>query len=295
MNLQNLLDYDSSILDGVSVPAPLSKEYMQSSIMIRCGLLIPVYSEPLMMKNAINLWFATHQWNIRHLINIIESEYSPIENTDRYDDWTRSIDRDTTATKNDSLTDTGTTTGSSSGNVSRITAGTSEETAETITDRDTYGTNSETETTSGETDTTAESTTEHSVSAYNATTYQPDSKDTANSSGHEETSGTRTLSGNETGTEDVTTNETRTGETSGTETETRSGSENGSHNRTQTGSGSSSGTDDTKETYTQHMHGNIGVTTNQEMITEEITLVKMFNIYDTIAAMLETDLFLGVY
>lgn len=47
--------------------------------------------------------------------------------------------------------------------------------------------------------------------------------------------------------------------------------------------------------YTEHTHGNIGVTTNQEMIRQELELLEDFDIYDWIAAKVEKELFLQIY
>lgn len=303
MNLQNLLNYDPTLLDGVNVPAPLSKELTQSAIVMHCGLLTPLYSEADTMKTLITLWFNTHQWNLDHLLAIVQAEYSPIENTDKHDEWTRTIGTERTGSSQNTRLDTGTYSGSETGRTdtetSGTTGGTTSGNVQTVTDRDTTGSRSENGSTTGETDTTASSTTEHTVSAFNATTYQPDSKDTASSTGNEQSQGTSTLAVTESGTDDSTVTETSSGTTSstssGTGSEERTNATSGQHNDTITDTGSSAGTEDTTETYTQHQHGNIGMTTNQQMITEEITLVKMFNIYDQIAAMLETDLFLGVY
>lgn len=44
-----------------------------------------------------------------------------------------------------------------------------------------------------------------------------------------------------------------------------------------------------------HIHGNIGVTTAQDMARQEIALVKSFNLYDQVVSLIENDLFLSVY
>ena len=50
-----------------------------------------------------------------------------------------------------------------------------------------------------------------------------------------------------------------------------------------------------KSSYIEHTHGNIGVTTNQEMIRQELELLEDFDIYDWIAAKVEKELFLQIY
>lgn len=91
MNFQNQIDYlrevsNEDMLDGVSVPNPLNTEDLKTQIVFRCGLLIPCYPEPEIMRTAIRQFFRRESWNIEHLVNIILAEYSPIENTDRYEE-----------------------------------------------------------------------------------------------------------------------------------------------------------------------------------------------------------------
>lgn len=295
MNLQNQLNYLPSLLDVVSVPEPLSKELTQSAIMIRCGLLTPVYSEPETMKAALDFWFRSHQWNIEHLLKIVQAEYSPIENTDRYDDWTRKIDTDKTGSNQNTRVDTGTYSDSTTGRKDTETSGKTSGSRTEVTDGEGTENTGTTANTTGKTDTTASSETDHTVSAYNVNTYQPDSKDTASSTGSEQTQTATTGSEAKTTTDDITVTVTDSGNTSGTGSEESTQAGSGQHNNSVTDTGNTAGTEDTTETYTQHLHGNVGVTTNQQMITEEYELMRVFNVYDQIAAMIESEFFLGVY
>lgn len=49
------------------------------------------------------------------------------------------------------------------------------------------------------------------------------------------------------------------------------------------------------ETYDRLRHGNIGVTTNDQLISEELDLLEKFNPYDWIAAKFERENFLQIY
>ena len=85
MNLQNLVDYcrDFGLPDpfsGAMVPAPLDVDKVKSAIMVRCGLLTPVYNDPVTCTNMITQWFFEKQWTFEHLIKVIQSEYEPTEN-----------------------------------------------------------------------------------------------------------------------------------------------------------------------------------------------------------------------
>lgn len=231
MNLQNQLDFLPDLLDGVIVPEPIDAEVLKSEIVLECGLLRPLYSEPSVMKQAIAQWFTTHAWTFDHLVNIILAEYSPIENTDRYTTDSRTTGKNRTYTLQRS---------------------------DTATERET-----ESETDSRETSTETGTTEESSVSAFNASTYQPSSKkDTAGTGSGEES-----------------------GQRSGERNLTHTGGTTESHTEGETGT----------DGYTAHTHGNIGVTTNQELITQELALLQEFNIYTWIARELRSDLFLEVF
>lgn len=105
-------------------------------------------------------------------------------------------------------------------------------------------------------ETIGEVTTDHTLSAMNVSTYQPSNQDT-------------------------TTQHTNSSTTEGGASEESSA--NGSE------SGGNSKTTDDDFTRESHIHGNIGVTTSQQMIESEIELRK-FNIYDYIA-----DLYAGEF
>lgn len=244
MNLQNQVDYlqefeSVDIFNGLSVPSPLNADTAKSAIMIRCGLLTPVYSEPHVMQAAIEQWSTRMQWTFKHLINIIQAQYSPIENTDKYAEHT--TDRSGGATRTHSGTDTRSETHS--------------------------GTDTRTE---GGTTATADSgndTTTQEVSAYNSTGYQADRKETL-SHGLTETvthGKTDSLAHGESVNENTVHGLKIADENTG------------------------------KETYTEHTHGNIGVTTNQQMIEQELELLRHFDIYGFIAEKFESELCLMIY
>ena len=223
MNLQNLIDYgrnfDIDIFAGVNVPEPLNNETMKSAIMIRCGLLTPVFGEPEVFKDAVSHWFLTHQWNFKHLIDIIKAEYSPIENFDRYEEWNEKHTGD--ITDNGASKDQHARSGKSTDKHS--------------------GTDTE----------------ENTVSAYNSNSYQPDSKRSD-------------IYGKQL---ENTHNDTEAIDRTNTNKNTR----------------------DLNDTHTGHLHGNIGVTTNQQMIEQELELLRHFDIYGYIAERFEEDNMLMIY
>lgn len=243
MNLQNQLDYLPSLLDGVVVPAPLDADKLKSEIMFQCGLLTPVYSEPATMKALIAHWFASRDWNFAHLVKIIQAEYSPIENVDRYDSTTTSMIGSESESESESTT---TTRGREFG--SGRDAGTDRSRSEV---RNLAGND------------------ESTVSAFNSSAYQP-----ANNMESSES-------------ESVLESESILSSESMSESE----SEGIDNDRTRAGYKNRGQV----ESFSQHMHGNIGVTTNQQMINQELDLINRFNIYKWITFMLRSELFLEVY
>lgn len=107
-----------------------------------------------------------------------------------------------------------------------------------------------------------DSTNENTVSAYNSTNYQPSEKNTASEAGNS------------------------------TDNITASGSDDLSHKNNF--SSTKKGNETQGHTENLRAHGNIGVTTNQQMIREEIELRKL-NIYEIIALDFESYVTLTVY
>lgn len=155
MNFQNQIEYGNlngiDVLSGVPAIPPLNKDTLKSHIMFRCGLLIPLYSEPETMQAAIAHWFNYMAYDISKMIELAETEYLPLENFRRNESETRDqwVTNDKTNTGTDTMSHTGTIDDSG---------------GETITDTgtitDEFSNNNE-----------------HSVSAYNDSDYSPDNKD----------------------------------------------------------------------------------------------------------------------
>lgn len=224
---------DIDIFDGLNLPedSPLDRDIMINTIMMNCGLNIPMYADPVVMRSAINIWSAKNQYTFIHVGKIYSAEYSPIENTDRYD--TETIERNRDMTDNTDI-DNDKTENSSS-------------------------TNHNTNTHTGKDSTEVEDTT----SADNVSDYQPKEK---------------------------------------TESETTFGSQiadqgGGTLDRHTVVDGSNNKTIDEDETTTrtQHLHGNIGTTTNTMLQTEEYDLLSKFNPYNFISGLFENELTLFIY
>ena len=286
-NLQNLMDYcqnyNIDLFENCTVPAPLDLQQVKNNIMLRCGLLTPVYSEPEVFKMMTKMWFDSNQWNFEHLINIILAEYNPIENVVDHDWWKeehtgtdkRTMGGDDKLFHGETHTLSGTDT---------LTHGEKH----TLSGTDTL-THGETHTLSGSDSVSDTTSNEHTVSAYNSSSYQADSKDTK-SGGPSTTYGkVDTASGQDS--------------TGYGKTDTASGDDKTQYGKTDTASGVDTTeygkTDDLEHgeniEYHRYRHANVGVTTNQQLIEQELALLEHFNIYDWIAAKFERDNMIQLY
>ena len=253
--LQNLMDWyhnhDIDPFENCTTPEPIDIDLLKSYIMLRCGLLQPVYGEPELFKMQVKMWFDSNQWRMTHLVNMLLAEYNPSENIVEYDHWTE----DHTGTDEDGGTqtfehgETHTLSGEDS-----LTHGETHTLSGTDTDTDTTGT-------------------EHSVSAYNATTYQKDSKDERSGSITTEYGKTDTASGTDT--------------TDYGKTDTASGTDTTTFGKTFTHGESIE--------YTKDRHGNIGVKSSSDLMQEELNLLERFNVYETLATWFEKANMIQVY
>lgn len=160
MTLAQLYDigktYGVDIFDGITLPedSPMDVDLLVNTIMTNCGLNIPLYTDPNVMRSAIMLWSAKNQYTFKHVGKIYEADYSPIENTDKYE--TVMIDHSRDLTDN-TVGGSSKTESMNSSNVSSV--------SET---KDSSHTG---------TDTTVD---EQTTSAYNSGSYQPEDKSTTN-------------------------------------------------------------------------------------------------------------------
>ena len=222
----DLLEADENLFSNMVLPEGVDRELVIETILEKYGMQALVRPDPSYMKKHIGIWSRRKLWTWTKLYDTLNLEYNPIDNTDKYEDYT----------------DTRTTERTTSGETASTSGGTDSRT--------------ENETTSG----TRDETVDHDVSAENASDYQPDSRDTTqgeNSESRENTArGTTSLKSN------------------GTNNETENYTDTFKH--------------------TLHTHGNIGVTTTQQMIEAERESVR-YNLVEEIAADYQAAFCLDIY
>lgn len=222
----DLLEADEDLFSNMVLPDGVDRDLVIETILEKYGMQALVRPDPSYMKKHIGVWSRRKLWTWTKLYDTLNLKYNPIDNTDKYEDYT---DERTTE-----RTTAGETASTSGGTDSRT----------------------ENETTSG----TRNETADHDVSAENASYYQPDSRDATRGSNEDSRENTAR------GTTSLTSN--------GTNSETE--------NYTDT------------FTHTLHTHGNIGVTTTQQMIEAERESVR-YNLVEEIAADYQAAFCLDIY
>lgn len=238
----DMLEADADLFSNMVLPDGVDRDLVIETILEKYGMQALMRPEPSYMKKHIGVWSKRRLLTWTKLYDTLNLKYNPIDNTDKYEDYT----------------DTRTT--------SRTTAGTSALNAEDTTALNTSGTDARTE--NETTGTTRNESVKHDVSAENASDYQADARDTtsANTDESRKNSVTGTTSTNSSGTTSTTSN------------------------------GTTNETEDYADTFTHalHTHGNIGVTTTQQMIEAERECVR-YNLYEEIAQDYQLAFCLDIY
>lgn len=273
LSVLGIYQVDQTIFDSMQIPAGMNKDDVIDGIIQDCMELEILYPNPDAFRTMVGIWSRRELPTWNRVYNAELAEYNPIENYDRHQTDQRNITRagKDEATGNNEVSTTETAEGETTGTGSRTTNGShlgretgtkSETVNETI--------NQEVE----ETGSTSETNT-HKYAAFDAGTLNDQTQDVKSGSGTNDQTTTGTSTTTTTGSDQTDT----TGSTTETVSETSSGTseENKSSNTTGTSANTVNRTENTGETFTSYIHGNIGVTTSQQMLESELALAPKIN------------------
>lgn len=102
---------NDDLFSGLSLPEGLAKDTLTNNILLQGGEFEVVYSDPFFLQNAISIWADREADTFERWVNALAIEYAPLENYDRHEDWTDTLDSDGTSST------TGTNDTSTSGTV----------------------------------------------------------------------------------------------------------------------------------------------------------------------------------
>ena len=94
-----LYNYDDEIFDQLELPEDAVRQMIIDKIRIDNAELSMVYTEPETVKMLIGNWSKIQSPNWSRIMEALEAEYSPIENYDRYEDFTDTSQQTTGTTR----------------------------------------------------------------------------------------------------------------------------------------------------------------------------------------------------
>ena len=295
------------------------KDTLIANIVMTGGRFEPVYSNPDYFSFMSGLWWNKWRRTFEKWFDAFDLEYNPLENYDRQESWHED-------TNDGELTNVGygsTTTLDHDG--SHVVGGTDT----TVVDDDTTYTKSGDSTDTNDVDTESQESgttqsvtdqdqtlrapgtsgsngliTEHQLSAYDSSSYSPQSKDVTSTNRSEDSTNDTTetvthgkkVVGKEDSTKEGVWSESGSG--TGDSTTTKTWSETGTDNADDTTA--VEGTSATDRSYDRDLdhegriHGNIGVTTSQQMLQAELD-VQAWNIYQHITDIFCKEMLITVY
>lgn len=248
---------------NLTTPSDLyDKDTLIYTIMKRGGSLEVLEYDPDLFYTDCAYWWVKWHRTIEKWITALSIEYNPLENYDRMEDWTdegsdngsHTIARNTTEVTDDDNS----TTQTNNTRTILTESGSSDKTG--------------TQTTVEDKEHTIEGTNVEQASAYNSSDWSDKKKVIASEEGSEDNNSTITYdlsddtAHNATTTNDGSVNIVGADDKTVTTTESMTDTATGSKDSTHTG----------------RMHGNIGVTTSQQMLEAELSL-QYWNLYDHIA------------
>ncbi len=101
------------LFSGLTLPEGLAKDTLTNNILLQGGEFEVLYSDPFFLQNAISIWADREAATFERWVNALAIEYAPLENYDRHENWTDTLDSDgtsrTTGTNDTSTSGTVTT------------------------------------------------------------------------------------------------------------------------------------------------------------------------------------------
>lgn len=259
-----LYEWDSTLFDLMQIPSALDKDTLVKNLLAETAELEVLYPNPVVLKNLIGVWSAKNIDVWERLYATTQYDYDPIENYNRYETGSDSGTGRTTHSGTDGRTEAITTGGKDTTDMTRRDGGTETENTTSNIDQ------------GGQDTVTGTDTKGHWIAGFDAPTPTTTNDGLFKQTRDQDDATTTTTYGRtEDGTGSRTTNFGKT-ETNKDET-TYGKTENVQETRTY---GQQIATTNEGE-HTLRAHGNIGVTTTQEMIRQERE-IDLFNVYDII-------------
>lgn len=266
LSVLGLYHADNTLFDSMMFPSGFSqddKDTVIGNILAECAELEILFTDPGTLKNMIGLWSKINLFVWNRVFSAATLEYNPIENYNRTELETIADDRTDTHSGND---------------VNRA-SGTDTDTISSSNTETHSGTDTETKSSSNTENNTGTDITTNSVSSYDSNTYQPHDK-TELQHGH-------SISNIGSGSNSIAHGHSVSN--------IGSGSTSTAYGKTETLTHGEVITHDGDITRNNHTSGNIGVTTSQQMLEQEIEISAKLNVMNMIVESFKQRFCLLVY
>lgn len=280
ITLLGFYNYNNALFDEMVLPDGVDKETLVDTILMRGAEYECIYSDPGFMQKLIGSW--SRQWRkvFEKWQDVTNTDFAPLENYDRYEDWS-----DTKQSNEKSVgIDRTNTTGRD--DVTRSNVGSHSDTNSTTTTNSTTNTNtvSGSGSTSGSDTTAGSGSTDDTktISAYNSNNFVNADKDVQSNSTSTESTTSTTSSSQSSANE--TSNENGTSRENGSSNDRTDETTNANKLLNSTSNNETTRDYNDVSVHTSRIHGNVGVTTSSAMYREFYELMLQYgNIYNSIA------------
>ena len=96
LSILGLYNYQPTIFDEIIIPPSVDRQTLIDNIIMEGAELEILYPTPDLLSRLIGAWSQARLAAWERMISALEAEYSPIENTDRFDTVTENYTRDLT-------------------------------------------------------------------------------------------------------------------------------------------------------------------------------------------------------
>ena len=223
-----------SVFDRVVLPDGINKELMVNNIILQAEEKELLYSDPDFLTSAIEVWSRKYYWTFNKWLKAINTEYEPLWNFDRHEEWEDIHQKNSNRDKHGSFD----STSNDSSMVNTHDEGYSDGTTQTI-----YDTNVATDQTK-----------ENKEAAFNTSTYQEKTKEITDS-------------------DTATTGDERNESHSNNNNDSESHASN-LHNESGTNQENEGIDEAGNASHTGHLYGNIGITSSQQLLESELSVAE---------------------
>ena len=87
----------SDLFEFLDLPEGLTKKTLTDNILLQGGEFEVLYSDPVAFKSYIGIWSQREAPTFKRWVDALAIEYAPLENYDKHEDWTDTLDSDGTS------------------------------------------------------------------------------------------------------------------------------------------------------------------------------------------------------